>query len=117
MRRKFHPRGGNLVSAGHSYLAHSGNYQRPAGTNARSGTVHVHCNGDFHVHGELVRMSSAPKPYGEKSDTAELRTTDWLWDDKHHGALYRSPDAADAKHLRGCGAEHGEHEDLWNQLC
>src|SRR5271156_6310805 len=117
MRRKLHPSRCNLVSAGHGYFARFGNYQRPAGTIARSGAVHIHRNRYFHIHGELVRLPSASESYGEKSNTAELRTTDRLWDDKHHGTVHRAPYAADAKHLRSCSAKHSEHEHLWNQLC
>jgi hypothetical protein len=117
MRRKLHASRGNIVSAGDSYLAPSDNYQRPAGTIAGSGTVHVHRNRNFHIHGELVCLPSAAKSYCEESKTVELRTTDRLWDNQHDGTVHCPPYTADAQHLRRRGAKHGEPEYLWNQLC
>src|ERR1700720_4026648 len=117
MWRKLHASRSYIVSTGHCYLAHSCSCQQPAWTAARSETILSDCNRHFHIYGELADLPSAPKSYGEKSDTTELRPTDRLRHNKQYWAVRRSTYSSDTKHLRRCGAKHGEPEYLRNQFC
>src|ERR1700735_1654808 len=116
MRRKLDARRGYSGSDGDIYVAHSGGGQQPAWTGAGSETILSHRNGHVHIHGELANLPSAPKSCGEKSDTAELRPADRVRHNKHYRTIRGSAYSADAKHLRRCGAKHGEPEYLRNQF-
>jgi hypothetical protein len=117
MRRKLDASGSYRDSDRHSRVADSCNREQPAWITAWSDTIFVQRNRHFHIYGELVHLSAASESYGEKSNTVKLRAADRVWNDKQQWPLCGSAYSADTEYFRGCGAEYGQHEHLWNQFC